>query len=98
MSIAVKNVSEFQIFLKNSKLLSKYNLDRLGVFGSFARKDSNFHDIDILVEKDIDFQSALSLKEELESNLNLKVDLVLKKYANPIILHRANKEMIYVKE
>ncbi|PJZ80968.1 nucleotidyltransferase family protein [Leptospira meyeri] len=98
MSVAVKNISEFQVFLKNSKLLSKYNLDRLGVFGSFVRKDSNFHDIDILVEKDLDFQSALSFKEELESNLNLKVDLVLKKYANPIILHRANKEMIYVKE
>ncbi|TGM35448.1 nucleotidyltransferase family protein [Leptospira biflexa] len=98
MSVTVKNISEFQVFLKKSKLLTKYNLDKLGVFGSFARKDSNFHDIDILVEKDIDFQSALSLKEELERNLNLKVDLVLKKYANPIILYRANKEMIYVKE
>ncbi|TGM34868.1 nucleotidyltransferase family protein, partial [Leptospira biflexa] len=77
MSVTVKNISEFQVFLKKSKLLTKYNLDKLGVFGSFARKDSNFHDIDILVEKDIDFQSALSLKEELERNLNLKVDLVL---------------------
>ncbi len=98
MSFVVKNISDFQIFLTNSKILSKYNLDRLGVFGSFAREDSNFHDVDILIEKDIDFQSALSLKEELEKSLNLKIDLVLKKYANPIILHRANKELIYVKE
>lgn len=98
MPAAVQNISDFQIFLSKSKLLSKYNLDRLGVFGSFVRKDPNFHDIDILVEKDFDFREALSFKEELEKGLNLKVDLVLKKYANPIILHRANKEMIYVKE
>jgi predicted nucleotidyltransferase len=98
MSILVRNFSDFQDFIKNSKLLTKYNLDKLGVFGSFARKEINFHDIDILVEKEIDLHSALSLKDDLEKGMNLKVDLVLKKYANPIILHRAKKDLIYVKE
>ncbi len=96
--LVIRNISDFEKYLSSSKLLSKYHLERLGIFGSFARKDSNFHDIDILIEQDMDFRSALLFKDELEKGINQKVDLVLKKYANPIILHRASKEMIYVKE
>ncbi|WP_061248680.1 nucleotidyltransferase domain-containing protein [Leptospira alstonii] len=71
---------------------------RVGLFGSFVRKDSNFQDIDIFVDQDIDYKSALSFKAELEKNIDRKIDFVLSKYASPIILHRARKEMVYVKE
>ncbi|PJZ59555.1 nucleotidyltransferase family protein [Leptospira adleri] len=98
MSSSIQTIADFQQFITTSKLLSKYHLERVGIFGSFARKDSNFQDIDILVDQDIDYKSALLFKAELEKNIERKIDLVLSKYANPIILHRAQKEMVYVKE
>lgn len=94
----IRNLKDFERFISESKILSKYHIRELGIFGSFARKEPNFNDIDILLEQDIDYKSALSFKEEIEKKTNRKVDLVLGKYANPIILHRAKKDMVYVKE
>jgi len=83
--------------IKNNHLLTKYNLERIGLFGSFIR-EQEFNDIDIFIEGNIEYKSLIDFKSELESLTNKKVDLVLEKFANPIILYRAKKEMIYVKE
>jgi len=91
----MQNVLNFQNYLRNNQIFSQYNLKRIGVFGSFARDEANTNDIDILIEDDIDPNKLIELKLLLENSLQKKIDVVLKKFANPIILHRAQKDMYY---
>ncbi|MCL2791899.1 MAG: nucleotidyltransferase domain-containing protein [Spirochaetaceae bacterium] len=94
MNIETFNVLEQAI--KNENLLKKYNLDKIGVFGSFARGEKA-NDIDFYIDLDnYSLKDLLSLKKDLEEITEKKVDIMLKKYANPIILHRAKKDMVYV--
>jgi predicted nucleotidyltransferase len=88
----------FQAEIKKKKILQKYGLKNIGVFGSFARGEAA-HDIDIYLDiENIEAATILKLKEELEKLSHKEIDLVLKKYANPIILHRAQRDMRYVTE
>ncbi|MDR3266836.1 MAG: nucleotidyltransferase domain-containing protein [Tannerella sp.] len=91
----MQNVLSFQRYLRNNQIFSQYNLNRIGVFGSFARDDANANDIDILIEDDIDPDKLIELKTLLESSFHKKVDMVIKKYANPIVLYRAQKDLLY---
>jgi hypothetical protein len=75
--------SNIEHILRNLKpiLSDKYEVERIGYFGSFARGEQNVDsDIDILVE----FRRPLGwaffdLQEFLEKELNRKVDLVSSK-------------------
>ena len=78
-------------------LLKKYQLKKIGVFGSVARGEKS-NDIDLFVENVSDYKNLLDFREELEKLLQKKVDIVIDKYANPIVLYRAKKEMLYVTE
>lgn len=90
----VHNFNTFQQFLREKNVFADFGIERVGVFGSFARGEK-FNDIDILLEKKIDFQKREALKLFLEKELSIPVDIVVKDYAEPIILHRALKEMKY---
>ncbi len=89
------DIESLKSLLANNHLLGKYGILRLGIFGSFARGEEA-NDIDLYIEQDIDPYIVLEFKEELERLTNMKIDLVLKKYANPIILYRAKQDMLYV--
>jgi len=89
------NIDILQEYLRNNRIFSKYNLNRIGIFGSFARNEENTNDIDILIEEDIDFDNLINLKMQLENSFQKKVDIVLTKFANPIILYRAQKDLYY---
>ena len=94
--MSIESFDNFAHLLKSSNLLSKYGLEKIGVFGSFARGEKA-NDIDIFIDNDeINIESLYSFKFDLEKISEKKIDLVLKKYANPIVLFRANKEMKYV--
>lgn len=90
-----KNIESLKSLLQKQKLLAKYGIKKIGIFDSFARGEES-NDIDLYIEQDIDPCKLLEFKKEFEEITNSKVDLVLKKYANPIILYRAGKDMIYV--
>jgi predicted nucleotidyltransferase len=81
--------------LRNHRLLNKYGIKKISLFGSFI-KGKNFNDIDILVEDAQNYDALVEFKQELEILTNKKIDLVLKKFANPIVLYRAQKDMIDV--
>jgi predicted nucleotidyltransferase len=81
--------------LRNSRLLNKYGIKKISLFGSFI-KGKNFNDIDILIEEAQNYDALVEFKQELEILTNKKIDLVLKKFANPIVLYRAQKDMIDV--
>ena len=92
-----KNIANLLIANK-SKLILKYHLKSIGIFGSFTREDfTEDSDIDIL----IDYEQPLGvefidLADELEKILNHKVDLVSKNGVKPKYFKEIQKDLIYV--
>ena len=92
----MENIEALQQAIKKEKILNKYDLEKIGIFGSFARGE-NANDIDFYIDKDnYNIQNLLNLKKDLEKITNKEIDIMVKKYANPIVLYRAEKDMIYV--
>jgi len=92
----IESINALKQAIKNENLLNKYNLDKIGVFGSFARGEEA-RDLDFYIDMDnYNIKNLISLKKDLENITKKKVDIMLKKYANPIVLHRAQKDMVYV--
>ncbi|MEO8151274.1 MAG: nucleotidyltransferase domain-containing protein [Bacteroidia bacterium] len=94
-TIPVTNFDELQKILKREKVFERFGIKRIGVFGSFARGEQ-FNDIDLLIEDDLDYFKRTDLKKVLQKLLQTKIDLLVKKYAEPIILFRALKDVKYV--
>jgi len=88
-------VREFELILRKEGVFDEFGISRLGLFGSFARGEV-YHDIDILLEQNLDYTIREKLKDKLQSLLNIKVDLVPEKFADPIILYRAHQDLKYV--
>jgi len=87
--------------IRNNKpeMESHYGVQRLGLFGSYVReKQSKRSDIDILVtfNRDIDLFDFLDLREYLEGQLSIKVDLVMESALKPAIGKRILSEVEYV--
>ena len=91
---SVANINDLFILFREKNLFQRYNLHRIGVFGSFARGEQ-FHDIDLFIEEDIDIDQLLDLKQLLEKETGKQFDIMQKKYAEPVILYRALKDMKY---
>ncbi len=76
----MRNLEEIKSKLKNHKeiLFSSYPLKSLAIFGSFSRNDNRQDsDVDLLV----DFSEPIGIRfidlaDEIESMLNISVDLV----------------------
>ena len=88
-------VESLKTLLKENKLLEKHHLEKMGLFGSFVRGDEA-NDIDILVDSSTNYKHLIAFKAELEKLAQKKVDIVIEKFANPIVLYRAKKEIVYV--
>ncbi|MCB0727348.1 MAG: nucleotidyltransferase family protein [Ignavibacteriae bacterium] len=96
----MENISHINSLLNQHKidLQKKYNIKQLGVFGSYSRGDQvEESDVDILVEFEkpigLDF---VSLAEDLENILKLKVDLVSKGAIKDKVFDLIKKDLIYV--
>lgn len=96
----MKTLSDISKILgtKRSQLFDRYGIETLALFGSYGRNEQkDDSDLDILVEfnKPIGIE-FIDLAEELESMLELKVDLVSKNGINPKYLKAIEAELIYV--
>lgn len=96
----MKNLSEIKKLLELYKpvLKAKYHIKNIGLFGSIVRGDVNpDSDVDILVEFEkpigLDF---VSLADELEEILGVKVDLVTPNAIKPRMLEYIRQDLIYV--
>lgn len=94
----INNIKDILAHDKN-RLVSKYHLSEIGVFGSYTRNEQHSRsDVDILV----DFNQVISafqfidLKYELSDMLGAKVDLVSKKALKPRIGKRILDEVQYI--
>jgi len=77
----------------------KYNVQNIGIFGSYARGDQKkTSDIDILVEfyKPVGFFKFIDLEDYLSKILKKRVDLTTQKSLKPFIKKDILKETIYV--
>lgn len=78
----------------------KYGILSIGIFGSYARDQaSNLSDADIVVQtKTPDPFIIVHIKESLEEQLNIPVDIVrFRPTMNPLLKKRIEKEAIYVR-
>ena len=92
----IETINALEKAIKNENLLKKYNLEKIGVFGSFARGEKA-NDIDFYIDLDnYNIKNLINLKRDLEKITEKEVDIMLKKYANPIVLYRAERDMRYV--
>ncbi len=95
-------IAVIQILKDNLPILkAKYPLLNLAVFGSYSRGEETAEsDLDILYEAlpdtFLDLHDYLGLQRDLAAITQLKIDLVNKKYINPVVWLKAKNEIIYV--
>lgn len=92
----IHNIQELEIFFKKQNLFALLGISKIGVFGSFARNEK-FKDIDLLIEEEVNSEALISFQKILKRDINVPVDIVLSKYAEPIILYRAQQDLKYAK-
>lgn len=90
----IKDFNSLEQFFRANKVFSRFGIERIGVFGSFVRGE-NYNDIDLLLDDRLKYNERMELKRFLEKKLGIPVDIVIKDFAEPIILHRALKEVKY---
>ena len=77
----------------------KYNIIRIGLFGSAARESmSEQSDIDVVVELETqDLFDLIGIKLDLEEQLSQEVDIVsYREKMNEFLKHRIDNEAVYV--
>jgi predicted nucleotidyltransferase len=82
-------------------LKAKYPLLSLGIFGSYSRgEETPNSDLDVLYEAlpntFLDLDNYFALKQDLAAITQIKIDLVNKKYINPVVWLKAKNDVIYV--
>ena len=87
--------------LKRFKVIhqQKYGIIALGIFGSFAREEeTTLSDVDIVLKTETpNFFNIVHIKEDLEKQLCLPVDIVrLREKMNPFLRKRIDNEAGYV--
>lgn len=81
-----------------SEFQEKYDLEQIGIFGSYARDEASENsDIDIFVKMKPTLSNYVDIKEELETAFENKVDIVrIRDKMNPYLLKRIQKDGVYV--
>jgi predicted nucleotidyltransferase len=90
-----------QIKKLSEPVFKRYKIRRAGVFGSTARgKSGPDSDIDILVDMDLSYDlfDFIKFKQELESSLKKKVDIVEYSAIKPVIRDNVLKSEIMIYE
>jgi len=75
----------------------KYSVEKIGLFGSYARDEATEKsDVDIFVRMKPNMFDMIAVKEQIESDLGAKVD-ILREHKNikPFFLKMIQKDLIY---
>ena len=89
-------ISENKTFLQQ-----QFHISKIGLFGSFARKEQSTNsDIDLIIEFENGTENLFDLKIEIKDffrkEFNCKVDICREKYIKSRYKKRILKEAIYV--
>ncbi len=82
----------------DSEFREKYQVEKIGLFGSYAKDTATADsDIDIFVKMKPSLFDMVAMKEQIEHDLNKKVDLIREhKNIKPLFLQMIQKDIIYV--
>ncbi len=94
VKLAPGDVAGLENLLREHRIFERYGLDRIGVYGSFARGEA-YRDVDLLIDPYLDYRVRMQLREELQELLGSKVDLVVRELMDPIVMYRAKKDLRY---
>ena len=87
-------------YLSNHKkeFQKEYEVEKIGLFGSYARNKEHAHsDIDIFVQMKPDLFKLVELKQQIEKDLQKKVDIIRNhKHIKPLLLKMIQKDINYV--
>ncbi len=80
------------------KFQKEYEIEQIGLFGSYARDEAKVDsDIDIFVHMKPNLFKLVELKQQIEEDLQKKVDIIRKhKYIKPFLLQMIQKDINYV--
>ena len=88
-----------KILIRNKRILKKYKVNKIGIFGSFATgKTKKKSDVDLLVEFEdmIDLFDFVHLNDEIQQILKNRVDLVTPDTIKPDIKPKILKEVEWI--
>jgi len=76
----------------------EFQVEEIGLFGSYARDEAKADsDIDIFVQMKPDLFKLVELKQQIEEDLQKKVDIIRNhKYIKPFLLKMIQKDINYV--
>ncbi len=85
----------FDILQRNVSLLRKYQVKRIGLFGSYStNQTTSKSDIDLVVDfEEKSFDNFMDLSFALEDLFNKKIDLITEESISPYILPLIQKEI-----
>lgn len=83
--------------LRKNDVFQKLGVDRIGIFGSYARNES-YNDIDLLLDEDPGYTKREFLRQIIEHEMKIPCDVVVKSQLEPIILHYLNRDLKYVEK
>jgi predicted nucleotidyltransferase len=81
-----------------SEFKNKYNVEQLGLFGSYARDEATeSSDIDIFVKMKPSLFDMVAIKNQIEHDLDKKVDIIREhKNIKPFLLKKIKEDLIYI--
>ncbi|MBA1419704.1 MAG: nucleotidyltransferase domain-containing protein [Epsilonproteobacteria bacterium] len=76
----------------------QFEVEQIGLFGSYARDEASpKSDVDLLVKVKPDLFNLVRLKEKIENDLKIKVDIIREhKYMKPFFLETIKKDLLIV--
>lgn len=92
--MVITDFSSLQNYLQQANAFNLLGVNKIGIFGSFARGEE-FNDIDILIEEDVSDEAIISFYKKIKKDITIPVDVVLSKFAEPIVLYRAKQDLKY---
>jgi predicted nucleotidyltransferase len=95
--MSIDKASILRILSDNREAIRGYGVQRLGLFGSFARgEEREASDLDFVVELETrTFDAYMGLKEFLEGLFGRRVDLVLAGAIKPRLRDKILSETVY---
>jgi len=81
--------------IKNT--LRRYGIAKAYLFGSFARMDDDYHDIDVAIEPPqgkFSLFDLVGVEQELEDLTGRKVDVVIYRSLKPRIRHYVDQDLL----
>lgn len=86
-----------QIISSIVSTLKKYKVPKAYLFGSFARKEKKYHDVDIAIEVPpgkFSLLDLIGLEQDIESTIGKKADVITIRSMNPRLKPYIEKDLV----